>query len=272
MQIKAGFELSRAEKVIRLLVLPLNISAAAFELLCCTPIIGRMLKWLWNSLLSVIHLAFGILEIAADKIGFRPTKKLRYFIVILSDEDNLPLEKPIKVIEAINRTKQIFSTQANIDLIPAFPPWIDPTRLTGESKEGIFVLDYKSSRQILDLGCGVHAILNDLLLQGSTFQWIDVYHFFYTGFRRFFGCGVPVTIYIVRNISKKIGCSLGWLSDYVTIKKGHLKAIPHELGHACNLLHRNDPHNLMYPIGLTSEDLSPWQTALLRASRHVTIW
>jgi predicted Zn-dependent protease len=70
------------------------------------------------------------------------------------------------------------------------------------------------------------------------------------------------------------GCSLGPLTDYVTVafKESITRTLAHELGHACNLWHYDDPDNLMTPgrSGGVGYSLSRVQKALVRMSRHVT--
>lgn len=87
----------------------------------------------------------------------------------------------------------------------------------------------------------------------------------------------PVTIFIVRDISGKIGCSLGPLTDYVTLSiKGVASesTLAHELGHCCGLLHRdNEIDNLMYPGGSrANNNITGWQKYVVRTSRHCTFW
>jgi len=78
------------------------------------------------------------------------------------------------------------------------------------------------------------------------------------------------------------GCSLGPLTDYVLVEftgaatdtaagqpANSSSILPHEMGHACNLWHVS-PSNLMQPDNPRATNLSWWQIALIRASRHVT--
>jgi hypothetical protein len=87
------------------------------------------------------------------------------------------------------------------------------------------------------------------------------------------GYGAPVTVFIVRSISTRNGCSLGVLTDYVTVEAKTLKRtrrlLIHEIAHACGLWHSRDEMNLMMPKE-PGEQLAGWQAATLRSSRHVT--
>jgi hypothetical protein len=126
--------------------------------------------------------------------------------------------------------------------------------------------------------------------------------------RRVIGLGSSICAFAVRKYTssaKTAGCSLGPLTDYVTvkfdpdqidlptglakkkinldqIKKGRRLAttLSHELCHACNLSHKefyagddNDKDNLMHPggdnDGPSGTSLSKLQIAMIRSSRHV---
>ena len=95
----------------------------------------------------------------------------------------------------------------------------------------------------------------------------------------------PITIFIVRDIEDKIGCSLGFLTDYVTIDttpttgsspvSGVSSAynMAHELGHCCGLVaHSADRKNLMYPDDGRDYNVKFWQKEIVRTSRHCTFW
>jgi len=86
--------------------------------------------------------------------------------------------------------------------------------------------------------------------------------------------GAPLTVFVVRDVVGKCGCSLGPFGDYVTVDAEGLggrtrRILAHELGHSCGLRHKRDERNLMRPKG-PGEELTAWQTAVFRSSRHVT--
>ncbi len=88
------------------------------------------------------------------------------------------------------------------------------------------------------------------------------------------GAGAPITVFVVRDVLGKAGCSLGPLVDYVTVDMTaltgrRLRVLAHELGHACGLPHSASPENLMLPSRM-GDRLQPWQVAVFRSSRHVT--
>jgi hypothetical protein len=250
---------------------PLNLIASILDLVFCIPWLGRFLKYLWNSLLTLLHFVVGMVENLAWSLGCRPVKKMKVGVVLLSDEDGNPVEELDKVVAALDKTTEIYYRQARIKLLPAahIPKGLANQDLP--SSYWITVADHPTSRRLLKVGCDGRAILNDLGMIGASYQWIHLKRYFFTSFRRVFGYGAPVTIFIVREIQDKVGCSLGWFTDYVTIQAKHLKAIPHELGHACNLFHSDNKKNLMYKTAPVDPELTTLQIALMRASRHVTI-
>ena len=88
------------------------------------------------------------------------------------------------------------------------------------------------------------------------------------------GSGGPITVFVVRDVLGKAGCSLGPLVDHVTVDMTaltgrRLRVLAHELGHACGLPHSSADENLMLPKGM-GDRLQPWQIAIFRSSRHVT--
>ncbi len=87
--------------------------------------------------------------------------------------------------------------------------------------------------------------------------------------------GFPISVFIVRAIDGKIGCSLGPLTDYVTVSVDGAKSLTtmaHELGHCCSLMHRDDIKNLMYPDHGRDNQVTGWQKFVARNSRHCTFW
>jgi hypothetical protein len=89
----------------------------------------------------------------------------------------------------------------------------------------------------------------------------------------------PVTIFVVQTIKHDgdnwRGCSSGLLTDYVLITPTGLNddtTLTHEIGHACNLFHRDTKSNLMYHGWDRGTGITGWQKWWFRASRHVNFW
>jgi hypothetical protein len=257
-----------------ILLLPLNLVGAAVDLVFCIPVAGRALKWVWNSILTLLQFLAGLIEIILWRAGFRPIKKMRIGFLVLSQENGERLAQPADLPPAIDYIQQVFQP-ARIEVLPAFPP---PKRLSesGEDNEALQwmrELSPSDSARMRRVGCNLRALLQDLGLPGSSYQIQTLRNSFHATVRRISGYGAPLMVFVVEDLSGFGGCSLGWLSDYVTVKTGSLKTSAHELGHACNLLHHRDEHNLMHPssVRFSTVTLNPWQIALLRASRHVTL-
>ena len=179
------------------------------------------------------------------------------------------------MLAGVSKAQAIFA-KAHIQIVPAFPP---PKRLSesGELPEGLHWARncaHNGSQHLRLVGCNFDAIKQDFGLPGTYFQYHTLSSFFDSGIRRLTGYGAPVTVFVVEDLSGFGGCSLGWLSDYVTVKHSSLRTTAHELGHACNLFHRKDNQNLMHPSSGSLDDvqMTTWQIAMLRASRHATLF
>lgn len=194
-------------------------------------------------------------DLVANLAGWRLPKNLRLRVVILRDEAGQPLAEADAVLLSILEMAAIFRRVARVMLLPADPMLITVTE--------------PSPAPALDVHCDDGAWQEDLGPAGAYFRQLCAKNL--SG--RLLGYGEPVTVFIVRQISKKGGCSLGPLTNYVTLKASTLKRtqtlLAHEVGHACGLWHSSDKPNLMYPNGPGNE-LTPLQIAILRNSRHVT--
>jgi len=262
--------------LLEIVLLPFNALAALLDLIFCIPYLGRALKWIWNSVLTLLHFIVGLVEMILWQLGFRPQKKFRIGFLILDDEDGEPLTTAEKVLVGVTKAQAIFA-KAHIQIVPAFPP---PKRLAEGASEASEALRWSrvcppnGAHHLRLVGCNFDAIKQDIGLPGTYFQYHTISSFFDSGFRRLTGYGAPVTVFVVKDLSGFGGCSLGWLSDYVTVKHSSQRATAHELGHACNLFHRHDRENLMHPNSGSLDDvqMTPWQIAMLRASRHATLF
>ncbi len=196
----------------------------------------------------------GIPEIAGSLAGGRRPKKLRIRVVILRDEEGKPVATPEDVEPSLVEARRVLRGTLAIDLLPA----ADPLART---------LDVPAPPSALDSPCAEGSWRADFG-DGGAF------------FRRNLepgtvtGSGGPITVFVVRDVLGKAGCSLGPLVDHVTVDRTalqgkRLRVLAHELGHACGLPHSNAVENLMLPKGM-GERLQPWQIAVFRSSRHVT--
>ena len=257
-----------------LMMLP-NFIASLVDLFFCIPFLGRVFKWLWNSVITLIHFLVGLIEFLLWRLGFRPVKKFRIGFIILRDQENNPLTTPQNVLPAVEKAQEIFK-QAHVEVIPAFPlaKKLSESGEADKNSAWFRTLPIPAAGRILEVDCNLPAFWQDFGLPGAIFQYQTLGMFFDSGFRRLTGYGAPVTVFVVQEIRGFAGCSLGWISDYVTVEHKHLFTTAHELGHACNLMHRHDKANLMHPSSGKQATilLTDWQIAMLRASRHITLF
>ena len=180
-----------------------------------------------------------------------PGKKIRIQIFILRDPDGNAVISSTDLDASIDYAKRIFKKHFNVtvlahhkgsfaELVPTIPP--------------IEVLNTKG---------GPAALREEFKIAGSYFG------------SNLSGVLYPVTIFVVIKIRGASGCSLGPMSDYVTLDPFGAKqtsVLAHELAHACGLWHINDKANLLYPYNKRGDEVKWWQKNIFRSSRHVTYW
>jgi hypothetical protein len=196
----------------------------------------------------------GLPEAAGSLAGTRRPKKLRVNVAILRDERGRPVATPADVEPALEEARRVLREQLAIELVPA-----------GDST--IRTLEVPAPPAALDPPCTEGSYRADFGLGGAFFRRFAV-----RGPAT--GSGAPITVYVVRDVIGKAGCSLGPLVDYVTVDMTGLtgktrRVLVHELGHACGLPHSRAAENLMLPRRM-GDRLQPWQIAVFRSSRHVT--
>lgn len=196
----------------------------------------------------------GVPEIAVSLGGSRRPKRLRTRILILRDEDGRPVATPEDVQAALAEARRVLAAQAAIELLPALEPMVT-------------TLEVPAPPEALDSPCAEGSWRADFGPGGAFFRR-------FAAPSTLTGSGAPVTVFVVRDVLGKAGCSLGPLVDYVTVDMTALKGrtfrvLAHELGHACGLPHSAREGNLMLPKRM-GDRLEPWQVAILRSSRHVT--
>jgi hypothetical protein len=221
-------------------VLPLAVSGGIHQL-------GSLAR-------AVTSRVLGVPELLASLAGSRRPKQLRIRIVILRDEHGEPVVAETELDEALSEARRVFAQEAATRLVPA---------------DGVLVTTAveRAPANALDSPCRDSGLWRtDLGAAGPYFRRLRV--------GGAIGKGAPITVFVVRDVVGKCGCSLGPLGDYVTIDPSGLSSrtrriLAHELGHSCGLRHKRDAGNLMRPRG-QGERLTRWQRAVLRSSRHVT--
>ena len=213
-------------------------------------------KEVGSVLREVLHRALGFLDFLGSLLGIRPEKKLRLRIVILRDDQGTPLTTEQQLEPVIAETKRIFKEQVQ-------------TKVVAAGGDMVKTVKAASPAAALDVGCGTGAWGADFGEAGYYFgERVAGTENLYAS---------PVTVFIVRSIADKGGCSLGPLTDYVTVEVsaladtgGHAsRIVAHEIGHSCGLPHSGHKKNLMHRSA-EGDGLRRWQEATFRSSRHVT--
>lgn len=243
-------------------------ATAPFELLLAIPYAGRVLGWTWSLFLTLLWATLAAPELVMALLGVLPEKRLRVWLI---DPESTAFDGAAWKA-GFEAAALILRREANVRLVPAKGfQWVRAfNRLKGPSETQWQVAKIGSPR-IVDVGCQLRAALEDLGPLGSWLLWTATRYHLRGGFRRLTGWGAPVMAVAVHSVEggKLAGCSLGPLTDYVTVRADRPVCLAHELGHACNLLHTNRVGNLMNPT-CGGVHLSRWQVAVLRLSRHVT--
>ncbi len=213
---------------------------------------------------EVVNRAVGAPALVANLMGFESRKRLRVHAVVLSapgayeDDPARPLATESQVREALLVADTIFKREANTELV-----WDDWPRVS--------IVQEPAPDYVLDVECGSGSWKQDLDDAGAYFRakLSAARDGAASTARAVAGYGEPIAVFVVRDVAGKAGCSLGPLSDYVTVDRVRGRLIAHELGHSCGLWHSDDPGNLMLPAA-DSETMTRSQQAIFRNSRHVT--
>lgn len=225
-------------------------------LIFAIPILGRLLRQLWDLLVELLWRLVGLLGVLLDWLGIDIEKKYRICIIILSKQGK-PLTTEAALQPTIQTAQAIWKSAANVKLIV-------------ENIYTVVSTDERDRNLVVD--CDLGAWTDDLLLTGSNFElYANTYCFFGAG-RRFIGWAAPVVVFMVEKIVNKDGCSLGIFADYVTLEAKSPRCLAHELGHAVYMWwpqHDSDPMNLMHS-SCGGTQLREGQRINMRNSRHIT--
>ena len=184
-------------------------------------------------------------------------KKLRLQVLILRKSDEAPVVDVGDLDTALEYVKKTLNDRFDI-------------KLKFYGKPGVQILPTVAPAAALSVDCDTGAAKNEWGEAGEYFAdhlagWNVIP----------LSLGFPITAFIVEGIAGKIGCSLGLLTDYVTVSKAGVKSdstLMHEIGHCCGLLHRENKNNLMFPDDGRGNDVTGWQKFVVRNSRHCTFW
>ncbi len=277
-----------------------SIIAFVFDIILSLPFIGRFVEWVLNIIKTVVYAVYSLPDAILTLLGIMPEKKLKLLVIIQNDSAKEPVVKDINVVyRDIQYLINTFRAEMNIRVMPT-NLFMYRSAFSGDNysfEDFVKTDDSVSSNRTLDVCCDACAAGDDLTSIGTNFNLMMARLGFSTNARRLVGYGAPIIAFAVRSYTDgKAGCSLGPLSDYVTIKFNETQSggmypggvffpaneltpdksldavtdLAHEVGHCCNLPHKEDITNLMNPSPNRTGHLSVWQKMLVRSSRHVT--
>jgi hypothetical protein len=243
-------------------------------LIFMVPVFGTVLRWIWHIAQTAVWRLVGLLDFFIAFTGLWPAKILRIRVVILVDEGtSTATATKAALVPHIQSAIDIFHDEANVRLVPSLA-----FRYTSGFADKATAAEHwateafrKSPTDDLDVACSAGALGDDMLLTGSRFTLLGLVDDFFGNFRKLIGYGAPLCVMVVRDVGdhSTLGCSIGPLSNYVTVEGGNALCVAHELGHACGLWHSSGSTNLMN-AQCGQATLDNWQVAMIRNSRHVT--
>jgi len=264
-----------------------------FGVITAIPVLGRGIRQIQTLAATARGGVDFVLEITLGLFGIRPEKQMKLRVVIQMTPDqglarSVPIVDEAVVRKGVQFAIDVFKSAANVRIVPLgrFRNGSGDGEMPTGGDDYIRYADGMSGNagESLDVHCGSEAWQEDLATTGSDFEAMMTEYCFDGGARKVVGAGAPVCAFAVRSFRtpRKVGCSLGPLTDYVTVmfrgengSEVDRSTLAHELGHACNLPHFDGGNNLMNenpdpdnPVQRRS--LTRTQIALLRASRHVT--
>lgn len=203
-------------------------------------------------IIEVFHrVVINIFDTLFGFIGW-PEKKLRVKIFILQDPQTNSVISPAELDTAVEYTKRSFKKNFNTRLLPC------------KNKQPFAeVLQKKPPHEVLYTKGSIGALEEEFKIAGKFFA------------SNLSGLFYPVTAFVVLDIDHASGCSLGPLSDYVTLDPVGAKnasTLAHEIAHACGLWHQRAKANLLWRTFSRGDEVKWWQKNIFRGSRHVTYW
>jgi len=233
----------------------LDIVAFIINLILSIPIIGGIIRTILNWLTEVIWRIVGLFDFLASLAGIRLRKKM-YFGVVVPPTSGIPTDSDIQ--RQVDAVIDFYDRTCNINMI-----------FTGICRTNISPPDGS-----LTVACNGSGFIADWWLPGSYFEFAAATCKFRDGFRRVIGLGAEIIVFVVQDVTPENtnGCSFASTHNWVVVEAEPTDSAfvaAHEIGHACWLIHVDDPTNLMSPVTPASDPvLTNLQIALVRWSKH----
>ena len=200
---------------------------------------------------TVHRLVINILDTGFGFLNW-PEKKLRVKIFILQDPQTNSVISSADLDAAIEYAKRSFKKNFNTRLLPY-----------KYGQQFAEVLQKKAPNEVLYTKGSIGALREEFAITGSFFA------------SNLSGLFYPITAFVVLDIEHASGCSLGPLTDYVTLDPvgaKNVSTLAHEIAHACGLWHLRLKPNLLWRTFSRGDQVKWWQKNIFRGSRHVTYW
>jgi len=236
-------------------------------------------------ILTIVNFVVGIIDTIGCLLGIRPEKHLYLVVMNQRDEKGNPIASDADMLASIALAIQVYRDDANVRVLPfkLFDYTTPASKDEQASDDYIVNLSSNATPETLDVDCGLSDFTANLGFAGAQFQNMITLSSFWTNWQGLIGYGAPIFAFSVRSFSgSSDGCSMGPLTDYILVQftgaatntaagqpPNSSSIMPHEMGHACNLWHVSPP-DLMQSSNPRATNLSWWEIALIRASRHVT--
>lgn len=254
------------------LLLPIT---APVEAALSIPYLGRALGWLWRASLTLLWGLLHGLEAPLVLLSLMPRRRLRLWVLPTGMADSPDSFQLGDWLQAIDVAGKILEREANVQLVPVVP-WESPGETgalssTVDQYPWIRELPLQAVGSDLKVACNLEGLKEDLGPVGGKLDRRALLGHPRGSYRRVSGWGAPIMAVSVRSVAagRLAGCSLGPLTDYITVRVDLPVCLAHEIAHACNLGHHEAANNLMNPT-CGGVHLTRWQVLLLRLSRHTT--
>jgi hypothetical protein len=269
----------------------LSVAGFIISILTSIPFIGRIIGWVIELVHTVVNGIISLPDAALTLLGIMPEKKLRLAVIVLQDSDHTPMASDDVIARAIAYSIRTFREEVNVRVIPLAYANYRTAYAGDDESAGSFIYhdDTASSGRLLDVCCDACAAGDDLGSIGADFNMKMSRTTFWGNARRLIGYGAPIVAFTVRSFTDgKAGCSLGPLTDWVTVRftdsdttltidqltpdrlLGSITDLGHELGHCCNLPNYDDKNRLMIGTPPPKVGMTTWHKVLFSDSRHVT--